>query len=120
MSSSTQVNIISLLTGIVLRAQGAVGRQPTAIISEEAGHVLGIVVVEAVPNIGRNVKDIWAQPQDNSLHCMAYVYTADHSLTCQTVILSQQLVEYSEFLAGLINLSNEDFLSSFSHKKCAV
>ena len=46
------------LTSIVLRAQGAVGSQPTATISEVAGHVLGIVVVETVPNVGRNVKDI--------------------------------------------------------------
>ena len=51
---------------------------------------------------------------------MAYVNIADHSLTSETIILSEQLVEYSEFSSGLINLSSEDFLSSFSHIKCAV
>ena len=45
---------------------------------------------------------------------MAYVNTAAHSLTSQTIILSQLLVEYSEFLHSW------SYQLIFSQIKCAV
>ena len=45
---------------------------------------------------------------------MAYVNTAGHSLTRQTIILSQLLVEYSEFLHSW------SYQLIFSQIKCAV